>query len=192
MKVAIVELVSASPLGFSKFYSKEDVPLNDECRETPDKYEERTWRNRLHVQDGHAIIPSMAFKNCISAAAKFLSMQIRGKGKKTYTKSFEAGVMVPEPLILPDLAENVTGVWVHVPSDGVRGGSRRVMKKFPVIPKWNGTVSFYILDELITEEVFMKHIEAAGRFIGLLFWRPINNGMYGRFTVKSIKWQNGI
>lgn len=40
----------------------------------------------------------MAFRNCLAEAAKFLSIQIPGKGKSTYTKHFEAGLIIPAPM----------------------------------------------------------------------------------------------
>lgn len=185
MKTAVVELESISPYSQSRFYDTPKLP-----KEIHADYEKRTWRDRLHTnEDGHVFIPPMAFKNCISEVAKFLSLQIPGKGKATYTKHFEAGVLVLEALVLPVKKEEVQGEWYHVPSDGRRGGSTRVLKCFPVIPKWSGEVTFMILDETITEEVFSQHLEEAGKFIGIGRFRPRNNGFYGRFKVNSIDWK---
>ncbi len=64
--------------------------------------------NRAHVNDdGYMFIPPMAFKNCLSEAAKYISQQIPGQGKATYTKHFEAGVMVLDPLVLPIKKEEI-------------------------------------------------------------------------------------
>jgi hypothetical protein len=133
-------------------------------------------------------MPPMAFKNCLAEAAKFLSIQIPGKGKATFTKHFEAGVMVMDALTLNIKKDDVDGEWFHVPSDGKRGGSKRVLKCFPVIPRWSGNVTWHILDDTITQDVFVKHLEEAGKFIGLGRFRPRNNGFYGRFGVKAVKW----
>jgi len=179
MKKAIATVVSASPYSQSKFYRTEKLE-----KERPDAYEERTWRDRLHVnKDGYVFIPPMAFKNCLSEAAKFLSIQIPGKGKSTYTKHFEAGVLITEPLVLPIKKEDVPGEWFHVPSDGRRGGSTRVLKCFPVIQEWQGDVEIFILDQTITESVLKHHFQEAGKFIGIGRFRPRNNGFYGRFDV---------
>ena len=40
--------------------------------------------------------------------------------------------------------------------------------------------------ETITLSVFRKHLEEAGKFIGIGRFRPRNNGFYGRFEVKEI------
>ena len=183
MKTVIAHLKSISPYSQSKHYDTE--PLEKESKVD---YEARTWRDRLHVtEDGHVFIPQMSFKNCLSEAAKYLGIQIPGKGKSTYTKHFEAGVLVLDPLVLPIKKEDVAGEWFFVPSDGVRGSGKRVNKCFPVIHQWEGDVTFHILDETITIPVFRKHLEEAGKFIGIGRFRPRNNGFYGRFEVKDIR-----
>lgn len=184
MKTAVCELKSISPYSQSKFYETEKLP-----KERPDDFEARTWRDRLHVnEDGNVFIPPMAFKNCLSSVAKYLGLQIPGKGKATFTKHIEAGILVTEGLILPIKKEQVTGQWLFVPADGKRGGGKRVKKCFPLIFSWDGTVTFHILDETITEDVFRQHLEESGKFIGIGRFRPQNNGYYGRFEVKKITW----
>jgi len=184
MREAVATLKSVSPYSQSKFYDTEK--LNKELHKD---YEKRTWRDRVHVnKEGFVFIPPMAFKNCLSECAKYLSVQIPGKGKATYTKHFEAGVLCMDPLILPIKKEDVDGEWLHVPSDGRRGGTKRVAKCFPVIYKWSGDIVFHILDDTITEDVFEDHLTQAGQFIGLGRFRPRNNGYYGRFKVIEVVW----
>jgi hypothetical protein len=36
--------------------------------------------------------------------------------------------------------------------------------------------------------VFLRTLEAAGRFIGIGRFRPRNNGRYGRFAVENLRW----
>lgn len=188
MKVAIAHLASQSPYSQNRHYNVEKL-----SKELPKDYEARTWRNRMHTDaNGNVIIPPMAFKNCLSEIAKYLSMQIPGKGKSTYTKHFEAGVLCTEPLVLPIKAEEVDGEWLYVPADGVRGSGKRVEKCFPIIHAWEGYVPFLIFDETVTEDVFKMHLQQAGAFIGIGRFRPRNNGFYGRFTVKSIKWEKEL
>jgi hypothetical protein len=196
MRTLQVTIQGISPYSQSRHY---DVPKINNGKESPKDYEARTWRERMHVdKDGYVFIPPMSFKNCVSEAAKFLSMQIPGKGKSTYTKHFEAGVMVLEALRLKEKAEDVPGEWLFVPSDGRRGGSSRVEKCFPVINGWGGVVEFNILDETLMDEygqdeqgrsitVFEHHLREAGKFIGVGRFRPRNNGYYGRFKVVGVK-----
>lgn len=184
MKTAIASLESMTPYSQSKHYETPKLP-----KESAADYEDRTWRDRLHTDEKDIVfIPPMAFKNCISEVAKFLSIQIPGKGKSTYTKHFEAGVLVMDPLSLGIKKADVQRETYFVPADGRRGSGKRVTKHFPVIQKWAGDVTFYVLDETLTEDVFRQHLEEAGKFIGIGRFRPRNNGFYGRFTVKKLKW----
>lgn len=182
MRQVIANLKSVSPYSQSRFHN--ELKLE---KENHDDYEKRTWIKRLHINEsGKVFIPPMSFKNCLSECARYLSMQIPGKGKSTYTKHFEAGVMVTDPLVLDLTEEQAKGEWLHVPSDGRRGGTKRVLKCFPYIPSWTGDVIFYIFDDTITETVFRYHLEQSGKFIGIGRFRPRNNGFYGRFQVVDL------
>jgi len=184
MREVTAILHSTSPYSQSKHY--EDPPLEKEGKSD---YETRTWRSRMHVDaKGMVFIPPMAFKNCLSEAAKYLSVQIQGKGKSTYTKHFEAGLMVMDPVPLGVHRDKVEPEWLFVPADGRRGGPKRVAKCFPLVREWTGTVKFFIVDDTITEDVFRHHLEQAGKYIGIGRFRPRNNGYYGRFEIKSLKW----
>jgi hypothetical protein len=184
MIIAECKLKSASAYSQSRF-----IREKKNKDETHAAFEERSWKERSHWgSDGKLFVPPMCFKNCLSEAAKYKSIQIPGKGKSTYTKHFEAGVLVVEQLVLPVTKDTIEHEWLHVPSDGRRGGTTRVEKCFPLVREWSGTVQFLILDEIITEEVFTEHLRDAGSFIGIGRFRPRNNGFYGRFSVESVKW----
>ena len=184
MKKVIATLKSCSPYSQSKHHS---TPKQD--KESAKDYELRTWRNRLHTdKDGQVYIPPMAFKNCIAEAAKYLSIQIPGKGKSTYTKHIEAGVQVFDPVPLGIKAKDVQGELLFLPSDGKRGGGKRVDKMYPCIVDWQADVIFYVLDETVTKTVFIEHLDQAGKFIGIGRFRPRNNGFYGRFEVLKVEW----
>lgn len=184
MRVATAELESLSPYGQSRFYETPKL-----AKEGSADYEARTWRDRVHVNaNDQIVIPPMAFKNCLSEVAKFLSVQIPGKGKATYTKHFEAGIIVTEGLTLPIKKADVAGEWLFVPADGKRGSGKRVKKCFPVILSWKGAVTFHLLDDTVTPDVFEQHLREAGNFIGIGRFRPRNNGYYGRFKVNKVSW----
>lgn len=186
MKVAICSLESAAAYSQSRFYM-----VDKKEKESPDDYEKRTWRERMHVTEkGQVFIPPMAFKNALDGAAALLSMKIKGKNMQTYTKHFVAGVMVHEPVVLPIKKEDVPGQWLFVPSDGKKGGSKRVMKCFPRIDEWKAEVTFFVYDDTITEEIFSKHLIEAGRLVGIGYFRPARGGYWGRFTVLNIAWQD--
>ena len=184
MRIALATLQAASPYSQSR-----PIQSSKDRNETHDAYEQRTWRERCHTdKDGIVFIPPTAFKNCIAEAAKYKSIQIKGKGKATYTKHFEAGVMCKEPLSLGVHVDDVEALRLFVPADGKRGGSKRVWKTFPVFHDWGGTVEFLVLDEIIDNEIFEQHLIDAGQFIGIGMSRPRNNGYFGRFSIEKIEW----
>lgn len=184
MKIAECKLESVSPYSQSRV-----IQSSKEKKELDKDYEARVWRERCHTaENGHIIIPPMQFCNSLKEAAKYLNLQVPGQGKRTYTKNFEAGVLVNEPVMLPEIADKVKGEWLFVPSDGRRGGGRRVMKCFPVIQHWVGTVTYWIVDDLITEDVFLEVLKTSGQLIGIGRFRPRNLGYYGRFKVNDHTW----
>lgn len=186
MKTASCYLVSAAPYSPSRAY-KHEVPM--ENRETHEAYEERTWRNKAHTNsDGYVLLPPMGFKQCLDTAAKRLSIQIPGKGKATYTKHFESGVLVMEPLVLPIKKDDTILERIHANADGVRGSGKRVWRNFPRIDHWEGEVSYHVLADEITRDIFEQVLRQSGAFVGVGRFRPERGGFYGRFSVKSVKW----
>ncbi|TGU44646.1 hypothetical protein EN788_22280 [Mesorhizobium sp. M2D.F.Ca.ET.145.01.1.1] len=185
MRIAVASLRSVAPYSQSRYH---DTPkIND--KEAPDDYEMRTWRERLsYTDDGHVFIPPMAFKKSLAMAASFLGMKIRGRDRATYTKHFKAGILVTDGLILPEKKDNVPGEVFFVPSNGRIGGGTRVKRKFPVIREWAGDVTYYVLDDTITPDVFEAHLKEAGNFIGIGRFRPENGGFYGRYAVDQVNW----
>ena len=96
MKTAIVKLTSTTPYSQGKHYTTPKLDKELHC-----DYEQRTWADRLHLdEDGNVFIPPMALKNCLSECAKYLGIQVPGKGKANYTKHFEAGLMVMDRILL--------------------------------------------------------------------------------------------
>lgn len=186
MKTYIAKIVGTTPYSQGRAY---EVPKLE--KESPDAYEVRTWRNRMHAapddDTGEVYIPPTAFKNCLSDAARFLSKPVKGKGKATYTKHFEAGVIVAKPVPLGVKRGDVQGIRCFVPSDGRRGGGSRVYKVFPIINEWSCEVEIIVADETITKEVLHEHLREAGMLIGIGRFRPRNNGYYGRFNVESLE-----
>jgi hypothetical protein len=187
MKTATATLASVSPYSQSKYHK---TPKLD--KEQPGDYEQRAWRERMHydsTRNNEVFIPPMAFKNCIAEAAKYMGEKIPGKRNATYTKHFEAGILVVDPLYLGVTRDEVQGEWLFVPADGRRGGSTRVEKCFSVIPEWSGDVKFLVLDELITQDVFHHHLTEAGKFVGIGRFRPQKNGYFGRFSLAKLTWE---
>lgn len=187
MKIAKVHLESVTPYSQSKNIDKLEHP--EKPKEGKDDYEQRTWRNRMHVTpEGFVEIPSTSFTGSVKSAARRLQIQVPGKGKTQYTKYFEAGIDVAEGLVLKVKAADVPGERLFVPSDGKPGGGKRVYRTFPRIDKWSGVVTFYVLDDMITESVFTQVVKSAGMLVGIGRFRPENRGFYGRFKVTRVEW----
>jgi hypothetical protein len=185
IKIARVELEGVSPYSQSRFH---DTPKKEQ--ESHEAYRDRTWREHLHVdENGMVFIPPMSIKNCLSLAAKRLGMKVTGRGAKTYAGFFTSGILVTDPVPLGIKAEDVPGEKLFLPADGKAGSGSRVTKIYPRIEKWKGTATVLILDQIITEKVFAKHMEEAGRYVGLGRFRPERGGFYGRFKVNSIEYQ---
>ena len=184
MKTAVCYLKSTSPYAQSKYHTTEK-----NNKEGHDEYEERTWRERSHYNEKRELfIPCHQFSQCIKSAAKYLSIQIPGKGKSTYTKNFASGIIVDTDVPLGVLKDDAEKLTLHVPSDGRPGGSTRVIKHFPMVKQWEGKIAVTILDDIIRNDVFEQVLRSAGVFIGIGAFRPANRGVNGRFEVEQIKW----
>ena len=185
MKTCIATLRSTSPYSQSRAYHDTEK----KNKESPDEFEKRCWREKAHCNSkGKLTIPAISFKACLQSASKYVGDKIRGKGMKAWSEKFRSGVLVDQDLVLPETKEKVAGEWVHCHANGVRGSGKRVYRCFPVVPEWSGEVTFHILDDEITEEIFVKHLKQAGLFIGLGRWRPENGGQNGRFIVEEHAW----
>ena len=198
MKQATVKITGQAPYAQSRFHGAEKL-----AREGADDYEQRTWPQKAHIDDdGYIFIHALAFKKCIAEAAKYLSMQIPGKGKATFTKNFQSGVIILDNARIngrkglikaADINEPETGYVgerLFVPADGVAGSGKRVHRTFPVVhPAWYCEIVFLILDDIITQEVFEKHLQTAGQLIGVGAFRVRNGGIWGRFRGEVIDWE---
>jgi hypothetical protein len=184
-KIASCTLKAISPYSQSRAH---ESPKKE--KETHDAYEQRTWREKAHFDaDSAVFIPPMSLKMALDAGAKYLQLQIPGKGKSTYTKHFASGCLVLEPAFVGVHKDNLLCDRIYANADGVRGSGKRVWKYFPRVDNWKVDVDFHVYDDAITREVFEKVLGEAGRFIGIGRFRPQNGGFYGRFAVEKVKRQ---
>lgn len=159
-------------------------------QQTHEQFEEETWRLRTHVDnEGKLFWPPLALKNALADAGKFLSLKIPGEGKKTYTDRFRKGVQTLTKMHLqlldgtPCTMDDIVCRTMFVPSDGMRGGGKRVLKKFPALTQWKTEAHILVADEKITDEVLEQHLVAAGQFVGFGPMRVGNGGINGIFSV---------
>jgi len=161
--------------------------------ENMNDYDIRTWRSKMttETRDGEltVAIPAHGLMQCIAAAAKYSKRQIPGQGKATWTAKFTAGIMLMENPALNVSPADVKSITISANADGIRGSGKRVPRRFPSIPAgWSATFDVYILDPIITEQVFHEMMELAGMFIGIGQFRPQNGGTNGRFRVEKLAW----
>lgn len=185
IRTATCILASSSPYSQGNYFTTERT-----AKMKADEHDATYWRERAHTvkrgpDAGKMFIPAQQFKNALLDAAKFLGMKVKGKGQATYSKHFAAGVMVNDDLTLPVVVADLQPEIVWCSADGKPGGGSKVLRRFPVVDAWEGTVQFIILDETIDDATFLEHLQHSGNLIGIGRWRPIKNGRYGRFTVKS-------
>jgi len=184
MKIANVTMTSVTPYSQNRYHETDKLK-----GESAGEYEERTWKQRAHVNGNgkSIIIPAQQLKNCLCDAAKYLSMQIEGKGKQTYTKYFQTGILVDGDVSLNITTDDVKceKVFMQMPTPG----KSRVNKFFPIIQKWSGTAKFLLLEDAIPKDIFETHIKKAGIAVGIGRFRIRLGGNYGRFKVDKIKWE---
>lgn len=89
MKTVKAHLESVSPYSQSKHYL---VPKLE--REIAADYEERTWRNRMHVdKDGHVMIPPMGLKNTLLLGVPIPSMIINDRFGANWKDDYRIAVI---------------------------------------------------------------------------------------------------
>jgi hypothetical protein len=163
--------------------------------ENHEAYDVRTWRHKLSVEDvdgkPSVVIPAHGLHQCIAAAAKYSKRQIPGQGKATWTAKFLAGISImTNPSLDMDPAE-VPSITISANADGVRGSGKRVPRRFPLIARgWRAEVEVWILDPIITQDVFREMAEVAGMFIGIGRFRPEKGGTNGRFKIERFAWED--
>lgn len=185
------KLHGISPISFSKV-----IQSTKTKGETDDAFEQRTWKERIHQDDkGQVVLPGVNLKNCLADCAVYFGEKIKGKGMRTWTKHFEAGIMIVDAMPMfddaqkPVMAKDVPGERLWLNSDGQRGGGKRVWRTYPYVVQWNVSGIIHVFDPTFDGQLgkIKEYLEHAGQFVGLGRWRPRNRGMYGRFEVVSFK-----
>ena len=187
--VATVTIKGLTP--YSQSRQHDDSLLEGESKDDHDK---RTWRSKLNVETRNGVdtvvIPAHGLHQAIAAAAKYSKKKIPGQRNATWTAKFTADITLLENPSLNIDPATVPSVQISSNVNGIRGSGSRVPRRFPVMTEWESTFDVYILDAIITEDVFREMLALAGMFIGIGRFRPENGGTNGRFTIKSLVWQD--
>ncbi|MCA3375674.1 MAG: hypothetical protein INF64_00990 [Roseomonas sp.] len=191
MQASVARLSIVGLTAYSQSRQHDEPKLEGENHEA---YDQRTWRSKLSVatRDGKptVVIPAHGLHQAIAAAAKYSKRQIPGQGKATWTAKFLSGItLMDDPALGIDPA-TVNVVTISANADGIRGSGKRVPRRFPIMPEWETTFDVYILDPIITQDVFREMVEIAGMFIGIGRFRPEKGGTNGRFRIASLVWED--
>jgi len=170
--------------------AQHDTPFLD--RENANDYDIRTWREKCTVVDGKVVIPAMALKQAVDTAAYKLGEKVPGRRGATYRNFFTSGFICNDHVPISNgraiTKDDAVMVRISANADGVRGSGKRVPRRFPLFHKWHGVAEFTIVDDVITQEVFERHVKAAGQIVGIGRFRPEKGGTNGRFRVTKFEW----
>lgn len=186
MNTATVKFTSA----LGSFYQPGRAIADRPDKKDAAEWDAEQWKTRAYWDEsGHMMIPGIAFKRSIEEASRYNPKIL--KRQSTYTALFESSLIVMNDIILPATMDTVEGVSLYLPSDGKRSSARgakstRVWRKYPTVKQWSGEITFTIMDDRITEEIFKQAVKDAGMFIGIGTWRPQRGGMNGRFDAKVL------
>ncbi len=185
--------VTLTSMPASQFMSGCPVTSTKGPNETHEQFEARTWKEKIRTnKEGQVVLNQFAVKNALEGSAKRLKRKVPGERNSTFTKLFMQGVMIGAMPLLKTpagksyTADDFTGQRLFVPSDGKRGGGKRVTRIFPTIDAWKCDIDVIVIDPKITEDVLKEHLVEAGIFIGLGSMRAENGGVNGRFLVESV------
>lgn len=172
--------------------AKHEEPFLD--RESHEDYDNRTWREKCTTnKQGQVAIPAMALKQCIDSVAFKLGEKVPNRRGATFKSFFASGFFCDADVPIANgkiiTKQDAESVRINAHSTGKRGSGSRVPRRFPVFHKWHGVAEFTILDDVITPEVFERHVKAAGMIVGIGRFRPENGGTNGRFRVTKVEWQ---
>ena len=179
-----VKFESLNPVLFCK-------PIFDEKEgETPAEAEKRTWKQRAHYNDkGKVVVPGYMIKTTLEPAAKLLGKRVGGKKMGRSLSHYLRLVRIEGDIVTNITQAKLKGITAFVSANGKPDGGK-VMRTFPKIPKWSGTliVVYPTLADVLNDEIVMEHLHVAGSCVGVGHWRPgaPSCGNYGRFSAEKI------
>jgi hypothetical protein len=183
---ATLKMQSTAPLSFSRYHASQFLE-----GENHDAYEKRIWREKAHYlpDTGECFIPPMMVKFALISGCAYLGQKVKGRGARPWSKHFEGGVQVYEPVMLGVKKSDLIETVYYCHANGKRGPGTRVARYFPEIPQWKGQAEVVILDTTITEDVFRRAAESCGLYVGFGRFSPRVGGFNGRFRVTGLSWK---
>jgi len=163
--------------------------LMNSCKAMISEKEKKPNRNRVEItlkeeaervlyidESGNPIVPSYCVLSCLRKSA--VNFKIPGRGKKTYKDFIYSGIqIVPNDILV--ISDNE---W-EIDLRPCVIGSARVIKAKPKFMEWKLEFETEILDPIITPSALKEILIDAGKYNGLLEFRPL----FGLFTVETFE-----
>ena len=163
--------------------------LMNSCKAMFDEKEKKLTRSREEItlkeeaekvlytdKNGKPVVPSYCMLSCLRKSA--VNFKVPGRGKKTYKDFIYSGIQI-EPEDIPIISEN--GWEIDLRPCVI--GAARIIKAKPKFMKWGLKFGAEILDPIITPSAFKEILVDAGKYNGLLEFRPL----FGLFAVETFE-----
>jgi len=144
-------------------------------------YEDEARDGLYRDGNGSIGVPSLNVLATLRNAAK--DFKVPGKGKKNFSSYIMAGIDI-SPLFIPlDLdGANPDESWqIDIRPVVIKGS--RVMKARPRFDNWALNFTMTILDPIIRPEDMNAILDSAGKYVGLLDYRPL----FGKFEITKFE-----
>jgi len=178
MKRVKVTVMGVTPLLMNKpkeYEGDSNVKVNN-----PKIDSEEDVKAKLYAIDGIVYQPATHFWRSLVNAGK--DLQVKGKGKATYSKLFGSMVQVI-PEAIEHKKQNFDVFVTRVVNPSTKG---MMMCKRPRLKEWE--LDFELLvEEEIPLDVLKEGLERAGKYVGVGDWRPEKKGIHGKFQVTSFQ-----
>ena len=180
----IIDVVGITP------YSPSRASREKEKSESWDDYEAAVWRTKAHEDGGKVFIPGSAFKLCLDEAVQNLNQKIPGKGNQTWTGVLKMGVAPLTNMPLGATVDKLMVEKVFCHASGKRAPGPRVMRWFPIVHEWSGSITMRVFNDTLTQAKFEEFFAKAGLLAGVGRGRPstgcpVGNG---RFRPNRFVW----
>jgi len=127
-------------------------------------------------KEGNIVVPALTILACLRKSAT--NFKVPGRGKKTFKDFIYSGVKI-EPREIPLVTENG---W-EVDLQPVVINRARVIRARPRFDEWKLNFETEILDVIITPSTLKEILVDAGKYNGLLDFRPL----FGLFEVTKFE-----
>lgn len=177
MKELKVKLTGMAPI---LFHNVNSMDLKKPAKITHAEWEEsnEVFKSRLYFDlDSKMVLPTRMILGMMKVAAQKSGIKQAGK-RSTYANLIRAVLFLQDNLKLDQKEKEVLQHREYVTIN-----RSKVLRVFPTLIKWSGTITLIYDDTQISEEVLLDILNYGGSYVGVGDYRP----EYGRFTVKKMK-----